>query len=87
MIKFLCPLKVNSETLKLNILTINWHGNKSWRIYQNFEGERWIWEDERKYGKHKWEIGIKNWKHEIKYCEFKDLKENEIMDNLHKQQF
>ena len=40
-ILMLAKSKLNSiETWNINISSINWHGNKSWRIYYNFEGER-----------------------------------------------
>ena len=36
----LAKSKLNSIETLIDIASINWHGNKSWRIYYNFEEER-----------------------------------------------
>ena len=32
-------------SLNVNEIDIEWHGNKFWRFYYDFEEERLIWED------------------------------------------
>ena len=73
-ILMLAKSKLNGSETFVSQLTWNWHRNKSWRIYYNFEWERQIRENETKCDKCKW----KEWKYEIKQGESRVLKNTRL---------
>ena len=38
--RILMLAKSKFNSIETNVSSINWHGNKLWRIYYNFKGER-----------------------------------------------